>query len=319
MPSTAISDIAALSAAFEREGYLALEGYFPSERIDRTSEAMSRVLTERPNEIVVDSCATGRRAFWSRIGESETRHFKFNDFYLVSGPIRELALDPGLTALMRALLGQAPVLCNSLNFEKGSSQPKHIDSLYMTPQTPHALAATWIALEDVHPDSGPLSYFPGSHRIPLFRFRDGSHHATPEEQGAWNNYIEAQLRDRNLPERIFLARKGDVFLWHSDLVHGGSPIKDPNRTRKSLVCHYFTEADARLFGTELAPLNGGFWFKRLRHPVRMDPAEFGPEFPFPEETYLARYADVAEAVRTNACPSGRYHYETFGHREGRGV
>ncbi|HZZ20601.1 MAG TPA: phytanoyl-CoA dioxygenase family protein, partial [Opitutaceae bacterium] len=194
-----------------------------------------------------------------------------------------------------------------------------IDSLYMTPRTPHRLLAVWIAFEDVHPDAGPLSYFPGSHRIPLYTFNDGTHHAARGEIVDWFDYIDVQLRLRGLRERRFLARKGDVFIWHADLVHGGSPIVDEDRTRGSLVCHYFGESDCIGEGVDLVPASDAFWMRRMLPAVKMHPSAFGQDFPFPEKTYLQRYADVANAVREGLCPSGSVHHLLYGHSEGRGV
>jgi len=304
---------------FERDGYAALEGFFSAQEIDRATSAVRNLLEERSNEVVVDSLHTGRRTFWAQASHPQTRHFKFNDLYLMSDEVRALALDAELTAILGDLLGEPAVLCNSINFEKGSSQPKHIDSLYMTPRTPHALIAAWVALEDVHPDAGPLVYVPGSHRIPLYTFNDGTHHATREEGADWYDYIDVQIRLRGLKERTFLARKGDVFIWHSDLVHGGSPIADPRRTRSSLVCHYFTESDCMERGADIVPLHQGYWMRRLAQPVAADPSAFGPGCPFPEETYLGRYPDVREDVDAGLFASGEAHYREFGFAEGRGV
>ena len=39
----------------------------------------------------------------------------------------------------------------------------------------------------------------------------------------------------------FLAKKGDVLIWHANLVHGGMPIEDKNTTRKSMVIHYYAD------------------------------------------------------------------------------
>jgi hypothetical protein len=41
----------------------------------------------------------------------------------------------------------------------------------------------------------------------------------------------------------YLAKRGDVLLWHALLVHGGSAIAKPGRTRKSMACHYFARRD----------------------------------------------------------------------------
>jgi phytanoyl-CoA hydroxylase len=304
---------------FEKHGFLSMEGYFHPAQIDRAAAAVRRTLAARPREVVVDSLRTGARTHWAHAAEPASRRFKFNDLYLMCDEIRDLALDPGLCAIIAEQLGEPAALCNSLNFEKGSSQPKHIDSLYMTPRTPHCLVAAWIAFEDVHPDSGPLVYYPGSHRIPLYTFNDGSHHASREEIVDWFDYIDVQLRLRGIRERKLLARKGDVFLWHADLVHGGSPIADEGRTRSSLVCHYFGENDCLERGMDLVRMNGGSWVRRLNQPVKVNPCVFGPAFPFPEETYLARYPDVMNAVQEKLCPSGDFHYRNFGFSEGRGV
>jgi ectoine hydroxylase-related dioxygenase (phytanoyl-CoA dioxygenase family) len=36
-----------------------------------------------------------------------------------------------------------------------------------------------------------------------------------------------------------IAKKGDVLIWHANLVHGGAPILNPALTRKSMVVHYY--------------------------------------------------------------------------------
>ena len=304
---------------FERDGYVVLEGFFSEGRIDRAAAAVRRLLRDRPNEVVVDCLQTCMRTLWAQAARPEARHYKFNDLYLMSDEVRGLALDAELTTLLEDHLGEPAVLCNSINFEKGSSQPKHIDSLYMTPRTPHSLIAAWIAFEDAHPDSGPLVYYPGSHKIPLYVFNDGTHHASRDEIVDWFDYVDVQLRLRGLREKTFLARKGDVFIWHADLVHGGSPIRDPRRTRSSLVCHYFGRSDCLGRGMDIVPVNRGYWMPRLRQAVRVEPGAFGSKCPFPEEAYLARNPDVREAVEARLCPSGEYHYRAHGFREGRGV
>lgn len=304
--------------SFEEVGYLSLPGFFSPGYIDATRAAFTKVLNERPYDVVVDSLNTGKRSFWANAEGSETRNFKFNDLYLVCPEVREMVLDKRLSRLLAELLGEPPVLCNSLNFEKGSGQPKHIDSLFMTPQTPHHLIATWTAFEDVHPDAGPLIYFPGSHKIPLFTFKDGTHHSTSAEMPAWNAYIESQLRERGLEEKVFHAKKGDVFIWHSDLVHGGGPIKDQNLTRTSVVCHYYSESDARRQKMTIANQNDGFWLKRLPQAVRVEPSSFPSKEQFPAESYLERYPDVKAAVVAGHI-SAFDHYVTCGYKEGRGI
>ena len=196
----------------------------------------------------------------------------------------------------------------------------HIDSLYMTPRSSHGLIASWIALEEVHPDSGPLWYWRGSHRIPLFRFKDGSHHVGPGEQGDWDRYMATELTERGMEPETFLAKRGDVFLWHADVVHAGSPIRDAARTRASIVCHYYRESDARALDYALEPLNGAFWFERLGQPVRVEVSNFSPDGgDFPAERYLRRYPDVEQALRRGLLRSAWDHFREHGAAEGRGI
>lgn len=172
-----------------------------------------------------------------------------------------------ISPILAALLGHPPALCNSLNFDQGSAQEDHVDSLFMTPRTAHHLVAIWVALEDCHPDAGPLRYYPGSHKIPQYVFSTGSNHFVPSEMHLWNDYMQAQVKERGLQPQTFSAHKGDVFIWSAYLLHGGSPIANPARTRKSIVFHYFSEEDSVAHRLTLVPEAGGFWIHRSHQPV----------------------------------------------------
>jgi hypothetical protein len=262
-------------AQFERDGCLVLPGYFSPEQIDNAASGMGSLLDGRPGEVVADSLKTGRRTLWSQADGQDALDFKFKNLYRLSEELRDVALEAGLASTLEGLLGEQAVLCDSVNLQRGSARTIHIDSLYTPPRMPHAQVAAWIALEDVHPDAGPLVYFPGSHRIPLYRFNDGTHRAAPEEEADWFDYIDVQIRLRRLKERRLLARKGDVLIRHGDLVHGSSPIRDASRTLRSMTCQYFGEGACRQRDMDLVPLNGGFWMRRLRQPARFDPVALG--------------------------------------------
>ncbi len=319
--STASDQIEAWRDQFQHDGYLVLPGYFSPAEIDAVLAATDATLRSRPMEVVVDSLLDGERTFYALARNPEARHFKFNDLYLLLDEVRAIALEAGLSELLRALLGaQPPVLCNSLTFAKGSAQPMHVDSLFMTPQTPHHLVATWMAFEDVDPAAGPLEYYPRSHEIPLYHFSDGSHHANADEMPQWSAYIQRELDRRGMKKKTFLARKGDVFIWHSDLVHGGGAIQDANKTRLSLVCHYYTESDCQRFPEwKLEKLNAGFWLNRLPAAVRSAPDRFDAAHPFPEAAYLRRHPDLRVALHEGRIASGFEHYQTHGYAEGRAI
>ena len=44
--------------------------------------------------------------------------------------------------------------------------------------------------------------------------------------------------ERGLKTERFMAKKGEELIWHADLMHGGAPIEDRQRTRKSLVAQF---------------------------------------------------------------------------------
>ena len=113
----------------------------------------------------------------------------------------------------------------------------------MTPPKDLNLVASWLALEDVHPDAGPLRYYPGSHIIKPFIFSSGQMTAINNEMHEYRTYMQENIKKRGLKEEIFCAKKGDVFIWHSQLFHCRSEIKQKNLTRRSLVTYYFKEGD----------------------------------------------------------------------------
>jgi len=51
-----------------------------------------------------------------------------------------------------------------------------------------------------------------------------------------------KLASHGLQPQHFLGKAGDVLIWHEDLAHGGTPIRNMSLTRKSLVTHYWSQS-----------------------------------------------------------------------------
>ena len=49
------------------------------------------------------------------------------------------------------------------------------------------------------------------------------------------------LSQNQFEKEVFLPKKGDVIIWHANLIHGGAPVTDPSLTRKSMVVHYYAK------------------------------------------------------------------------------
>lgn len=213
---------------FERDGFCLLEGFFTAPEIEKLNEEVSRLLSEGKAGFNF----TGRKIFnlWEISTLANERFFR----------------NPELLKLLSFLLGKPALPFQSLNFTCGSEQRAHSDSIHMTTEPPGYLIAAWIALEDVEEGCGPLTYYPGSHRLPFVSTADyhsgnGLFTLGADSNRHYEEKIAEIIAEKQLKQAVFLPRRGDVFIWHGNLLHGGSPITRPGATRKSMVCHYFAE------------------------------------------------------------------------------
>jgi phytanoyl-CoA hydroxylase len=233
---------------WDDNGFLVLPGFFPPDRVAGFKTILDELWTNRrrpDNPVVIDvyDGTRPRRYFRDTGDESRLVVHKLNDLYLGEPAIRGVNLDDRLVAVLAELLDHEPCVINSLNFEYGSEQPFHFDTWFMPPPVDNQLVVSFIAFEDIDADNGPLQYYPGSHLMPPYRFSDGRLNAIDAEVAACERHTEAWLADRHIEHTQFHCRAGDVFLWHAQLFHGGSPILDHDRTRRSLVTHYYRSCD----------------------------------------------------------------------------
>lgn len=146
------------------------------------------------------------------------------------------------------VLGRKAIPFQTIASHKGSQQSEHSDSIHMTTYPLGYLAACWVAMEDIHEDSGPLVYYPGSHRWPYVFSSDVGISTADFRDHGYAPYVERYepamrhaLEDRGAHKQNFIAKKGDVLFWHANLVHGGSPRNAIHHSRKAMVHHYFAE------------------------------------------------------------------------------
>lgn len=179
---------------------------------------------------------------------STTLHERQLDPHLKIPAIRALQHHPAILAWTDLLFGRKTVPFQTIMGHAGSQQRAHSDSIHMTTYPLGYLVASWLAFEDISPDSGPLDYYPGSHRLPyLLSAEAGIAQQEFKEKGygiyheRYEPMIEEACRSAGLERKEFHAKKGDLLFWHANLVHGGTPRRDPMLSRKALVCHYFAE------------------------------------------------------------------------------
>jgi hypothetical protein len=171
---------------------------------------------------------------------------KMLDLYAYSSTARQAVASPKVVEFLRAIFDGTPKAFQGLTFWNGSQQAIHKDTAYVkVDSNPMHLAATWLALEDIAPGTGELEYYIGSHRAPDFLFGGSSKwlEANHHEHDRFLKSLHEDAEKYQYTRSSFLAKKGDVLVWHADLAHGGAQIQQPGHTRRSLVTHFTTERD----------------------------------------------------------------------------
>ncbi len=233
---------------FGENGYVILQGFFDADRVAEAKARIGALWEDRSpsNPLVIDyqgPDAATRAHLRDTDPSVRGQPYKLNDVHLADPVLQNLALDPRLVAILGDVLSGTPLACNTLLMERGSQQGAHFDTFYMPSPTPNMMCASWIALDPVSEDNGPLFYYPRSHVIPPFRFSSGGLHAIGEEMPEANAHLARIIAEYGLQEERFYPQPGDVLIWHAQLLHGGSPINDLRQTRTSLVTHYWTTLD----------------------------------------------------------------------------
>lgn len=123
----------------------------------------------------------------------------------------------------------------------------HQDSYLNPPHVGDYYVAMWLALETIHPDSGPFQYISGSHKWPQVTREKILGALKPSERDhKWPTHSERiltplftqEIEDRQAPIITHLPNRGDVLLWHGRLLHRGSVANNPGMVRKALIAHY---------------------------------------------------------------------------------
>ena len=166
--------------------------------------------------------------------------------------VRQIAGNAEVQALLSKIYGRQAFPFQTLNFSVGTQQPVHSDDVHFSSYPKGFMCGVWVALEDIHPDAGPLAFYPRSHRLEnVDGIGMGEHplehpNAQPAEfaggtQKAVQKLWDTSLKDRDIPLQHFLGKKGQALIWVYNLLHGGALRKDIQRTRWSQVTHYYFE------------------------------------------------------------------------------
>ncbi len=230
---------------FRQQGYLIKEGLIP----DRLTEPYLA----------------------DRIGVTDEQLSVWGGSYMALESMREVCLYEPLVDLIEKLVGQPVGLFLTLSGLESTRRTWHQD-FYLKPGYENVnYCAAWIAVGDVHPDSGPYEYVPGTHRLPSMRQELIWEWLTPEERESHANYRIAEtfvtdacakmVVEQELEPRFFLPRRGDVLIWHHSLLHQGSRARVGNMMRPGLIAHYNSLSKQRELGRKMVQMPNGKWYR----------------------------------------------------------
>jgi phytanoyl-CoA hydroxylase len=261
-------------AAYERDGFLALEGFLPQSDCD--------ALQARAAELVAGFVPGPERTVFSARDDGHARDRYFHES---GGAIRfffeeqatdqpvPLALNkighalhdldpvfdrvsrqPRLAELAQALGFAQPLLLQSMYLFKqphiGAEVGWHQDATYLHTR-PSTVTGFWVALDDADRDNGCLMALPGAHRGPLReRFlRQGGRMVTHAlDTTPWPPVAPTAIE----------ARRGTLVVLHGLLPHASAPNRS-SRARHAYALHLI---DGR---AEYPPDN---WLQRPDLPLR---------------------------------------------------
>jgi ectoine hydroxylase-related dioxygenase (phytanoyl-CoA dioxygenase family) len=232
------AEIAALRR-FTEEGYLVLEDVVGAGHLARLNAALD------------DAVANKIEGYeW---GASQRLH----NLHLRYPAIRELWLHPTILRTLELIFEEPARPCQSLTYVFGSEQQHHQDTIHLTPFPAGRMCGVWTALEDVQPDSGELVVFPGSHRGRRVYMKDAGVAKVAEDWTEfgqtvvpiWTDILESGGYER----RVYQPKAGTVLIWHENLMHAGQPRQDREKSRRSIVGHYFARGAVVYFDSSGLP------------------------------------------------------------------
>lgn len=308
-----------IATELRNDGYAVID--FPEAEFDQISKDIKDSLTPLFDAGTWDSFMAG-----------DVAHLRIQDAWETDENVRRIATNQGIIDLLSKLYGAQAWPFQTLNFPIGSQQMMHSDVVHFHSAPERFMCGVWVALEDVTLENGPLFYYPGSHRLPIYTNEHigvcVSKMTEMPTQAIYEPMWKALVHAHRLEPKRFLAKKGQALIWAANLLHGGSPHLNRQASRWSQVTHYFFEGCAYYTPLNSDPFYGRTEFRELKNiqtgkimrhryagcdiPDDFIQASLEGHVDFDAIAYLQANPDVAQAG-TDALE----HYLRFGRAEKR--
>lgn len=158
--------------------------------------------------------------------------------YLNHPEIMEIMCHDSINQFFKEL--ELPVALHRVDTWGTSSQkPWHQDSMLSNPIAYNNYIGAWVAAEDVTMEKGPFQLIPKSHKWKLDKQKIYVGKDQEIVNGRWQNPHLAKAIESHKDEEYFtfLAEKGDVLIWHGNLIHCALDYK-PRVLRRAVIGHY---------------------------------------------------------------------------------
>jgi ectoine hydroxylase-related dioxygenase (phytanoyl-CoA dioxygenase family) len=314
-----------IASELNARGYAVID--FPDPDFSDVAESIKRDLKDRYDW-----------SYWLASGYDAAIGLRVQDAWKFDSNVKRLANNKKVIDLLTTLYGKQACPFQTLNFPVGTQQHYHTDSIHFSAVPERFMCGVWTALEDITEDCGPLVYYPGSHKWPVFTNEHIGRCVAQLDRKPTQEMYEVLWRElvesSGIKPEIFTAKKGQSLIWAANLLHGGSKQANKHGTRWSQVTHYFFEDCAYYTPMNSDPFYGKIDFRtplNVASGEKMQPMYAGHEIPQefikatkPAAKFIPADFDAALYLQANpdVAASGLAaveHYQTYGRNEGRKI
>lgn len=198
--------------------------------------------------LVIDLEMPGYDELCERIKRDLDSHYpdivagrRIDEAWYFNEDVRAVACSEKVISTLRMLYQREPFPFQSLNFDIGTEQPAHSDTIHFHCMPRRFMVGCWVPFEDVDEQCGTLFVVPGSHKLPDYDMYELGLLASAEAYRSYEDLVKRILDTCGLKVVPVPMKKGQAVIWAANLFHGGGPRLDPSRTRHSQATHYYFE------------------------------------------------------------------------------
>lgn len=223
----------ALSADFDRDGYIALQPLFDADKMAEINANLDRYIAD------VMPTMPSEEVYFEEKSERGTLK-QMQKMMVYDAYFRDLMEDSVIRDLASAAMGETAVPQNLQYFNKpagiGQPTPPHQDGYYFH-LSPCKAVTGWLALEPVDEENGCIHYVRGSHKADGFR-----PHGRSNVLGFSQGLTDFGTEEDQANTVAFPGDAGTFLMHDAHIIHWAGPNRSPTRSRRALGFIYFGES-----------------------------------------------------------------------------